>query len=84
MCFDSPGFIHDLANSPTRSDKNRLLMQLGDPTIRPSSFLVSNGGLWDSSTLQELVKKVNSNTVEQEVMMEVESSYSCVAQHNVS
>ncbi|OII74753.1 uncharacterized protein cubi_00306 [Cryptosporidium ubiquitum] len=76
------GFIHDLANSPTRSDKNMLLMQLGDPTIRPSSFLVSNGGLWDSSPLKELVKKINAITTEQEVMMEVESSYSCVAQHN--
>ncbi|TRY53434.1 Condensation domain containing protein [Cryptosporidium tyzzeri] len=76
------GFIHDLANSPTRSDKNRLLMQLGDPTIRPSSFLVSNGGLWDSSPLQELIKRINSITTEQEVIVEVESSYSCVAQHN--
>ncbi|KAJ1612008.1 peptide synthase-like condensation domain [Cryptosporidium canis] len=76
------GFIHDLANSPTRADKNRLLMQLGDPAIRPSSFLVSNGGLWDSSALQELVKRVNSGTAEQGVTMEVESSYSCVAQHN--
>ncbi|XP_666615.1 hypothetical protein [Cryptosporidium hominis TU502] len=59
-------------------------MQLGDPTIRPSSFLVSNGGLWDSSPLQELIKRINSITTEQEVMVEVESSYSCVAQHNVS
>ncbi|KAF7457612.1 Condensation domain protein [Cryptosporidium felis] len=78
------GFIHDLANSPTRSDKNHLLMQLGDPTIRPSSFLVSNGGLWDSGPLEELVKRINEITIGKETKVQLESSYSCVAQHNVS
>ncbi|EEA07916.1 uncharacterized protein CMU_029920 [Cryptosporidium muris RN66] len=76
------GFVHDLANSPTRANKVELLMQLGNPTARPSSFLVSNGGIWDSKPLEQLIERINNSKSGEKTFIEVESSYSCVSQHN--
>lgn len=59
-------------------------MQLGNPTARPSSFLVSNGGIWDSKPLEQLIDRINNSKSGEKTFIEVESSYSCVSQHNVS
>eukprot|EP00922_Rhytidocystis_sp_ex-Travisia-forbesii_P019473 GHVS01028818.1.p1 GENE.GHVS01028818.1~~GHVS01028818.1.p1 ORF type:complete len:791 (+),score=85.47 GHVS01028818.1:152-2524(+) len=74
------------------ASKNKsVLRRLCSPVPRPSSFMISNGGRWDVRPMERMMRAVTdlstarpqdaTAVVDNHMEIQIESSWSCVAQH---
>eukprot|EP00921_Rhytidocystis_pertsovi_P004039 GHVQ01006965.1.p1 GENE.GHVQ01006965.1~~GHVQ01006965.1.p1 ORF type:complete len:964 (-),score=170.39 GHVQ01006965.1:709-3600(-) len=71
------------------SSSRKTLKRLASPTPRPSSYMISNGGKWDETVVDRMLDSLNSgpsdtnapDDASSKFYVKVESSWSCVAQH---